>query len=119
MAGSLGVDLANSKPGYYAVRARGMIRFNLEDLSRLEFFDNTRDLQVRGTCDVLVTGTQHPYASHFWPPGHIIGYEHTFIATLADFLIAPGSGGDFHPNFEDALRVQRTLEAVEKSSRPP
>ncbi len=94
----------------------GMIRFNLEDLNRLEFFDNAGDAQTQGISNFLVTQSHHPYVGNFWPPGHIIGYEHTFIATLADFLKALSSGEAFHPNFEDALQVQRVLSAVEHSS---
>jgi len=97
--------------------SKGMIRFNLEHLNRLEFFDNTAEPKLQGTSDLLVTGADHPYVTHFWPPGHIIGYEHTFIATLADFLSALASGKNFHPNFDDALNVQQVLGAVEESSR--
>jgi len=52
----------------------------------------------------------------YWPPGHIIGYEHTFISTLADFLESLAKNQPFHANFDDALEVQRVLEAVERSS---
>jgi predicted dehydrogenase len=95
----------------------GMIRFNLEDLNRLEFFDGSGPPPLQGACNVLVTGAEHPYVANFWPPGHIIGYEHTFIATLADFLGALASDQPFHPNFDDAFEVQRVLEAVEGSSQ--
>ena len=95
----------------------GMLRFNLEDLNRLEFFDADGSPQTRGVTDILVTNPDHPYAGHFWPPGHIIGYEHTFIATMADFLNDLASGEPFHANFQDALEVQRILGAAEESSR--
>lgn len=65
----------------------------------------------------MVTDPEHPYVSHFWPSGHVIGYEHTFIATLADFLHALSRDEPFHPNFQDALEVQRILTAVEESSK--
>jgi hypothetical protein len=64
-------------------------------------------LLPRGVSDILETNPDHPYTRYFWPPGHIIGYEHTFIATLADFLNALGAGDPFHANFQDALEVQR------------
>jgi len=96
--------------------AKGMLRFNLEDLNRLEFFDTTDSTQVQGAHNILVTGPDHPYVDHYWPPGHIIGYEHTFISTLADFLTAVANQQPFHPNFDDAVAVQRVLEVVEKSS---
>jgi len=97
--------------------SRGAIRFNLEDLNRLEVFDRNDDTQVQGSHNILATGPGHPYVSHFWPPGHIIGYEHTFIATIADFLSALDKNEPFHPNFDDAVEVQNLLETVENSAR--
>jgi predicted dehydrogenase len=97
--------------------AKGMIRFNLEDLNHLDFFDAQGSPQLQGTSDILVTDPDHPYTRHFWPPGHIIGYEHTFIATMADFLSALSLGQPFHANFQDALEVQRILDAAEESSK--
>jgi predicted dehydrogenase len=97
--------------------SRGMLRFDLERLNHLEFFDATAPPAEQGLRDVLVTGPGHPWASQFWRPGHIIGYEHTFIAALADFLFALARGERFHPDFQDALRVQRVLHAVECSAR--
>ena len=97
--------------------SQGMLRFNLEDLNHLEFFDATGSAQSQGAADIMVTNPDHPYVRHFWPPGHIIGYEHTFIATLADFLDSLALGQPFHANFQDALEVQRVLTAVEESSK--
>jgi predicted dehydrogenase len=96
---------------------KGSIRFNLEDLNRLEVFDRNDATEIQGGHQVLVTGPGHPYTSHFWPPGHIIGYEHTFIATLADFLNCLSKNEAFHPNFDDAVDVQKLLEAVETSAQ--
>jgi hypothetical protein len=78
-------------------------------------FDVRDDGKVQGSHNVLVTGPGHPYVDHFWPPGHIIGYEHTFIATLVDFLSALKRSEPFHPNFSDALEVQRVMEVVQKA----
>ncbi len=94
-----------------------MARFDLEDLNRLDFFDATDARNIQGSRHLLVTGPDHPYAANFWKPGHIIGYEHTFIAALADFLRALESGQPFHPNFEDGLHVERVLAAVAASAR--
>jgi predicted dehydrogenase len=96
--------------------SKGMLRFDLEDLNRLEFFDAQGSPQLQGLADILVTNPEHPYVGHFWPPGHIIGYEHTFIATLADFLSSLSAAQPFHANFRDGLEVQRILDAVERSS---
>ncbi|HZR32057.1 MAG TPA: Gfo/Idh/MocA family oxidoreductase [Terriglobales bacterium] len=97
--------------------SKGMLRFNLEDLNRLEFFDATDPTHIQGEHQVLVTGPGHPYVDRYWPPGHIIGYEHTFISSLADFLDALARKETFHPNFDDAVRVQRLVEAVERSAK--
>lgn len=96
--------------------SKGALRFNLEDLNRLEVFDKDDPTHVQGNHNVLVTGPNHPYTSRFWPPGHIIGYEHTFIATLVDFLESLAKGTVFHANFNDAVEVQKLLDAVERSS---
>jgi predicted dehydrogenase len=96
--------------------SKGTLRFDLEDLNRLEFFDAQRSPELQGSANILVTNPGHPYVGHFWPPGHIIGYEHTFIATLADFLTSLDASQPFHADFRDGLEVQRILDTVEKSS---
>lgn len=96
--------------------SEGMIGFNLEDLNRLSYFDARQPRAEQGVRSVLVTAPEHPYGTTFWKPGHIIGYEHTFIATLGDFLMALERGEPFHPNFSDGLEVQRVLDAVERSA---
>ena len=97
--------------------SKGMLRFNLEDMNRLEFYDATDPANLRGGRNMLITGPEHPYSDNYWPPGHIIGYEHTFVATLADFLSCLAGQKAFHPNFEDGLNVQRALAAVVQSSK--
>ncbi len=66
--------------------AGGLLRFDLERLNHLEFVDATGPSTEQGPRDLLVTDLKHPIFGNFWRPGHIIGYEHTFIATLAEFL---------------------------------
>jgi len=97
--------------------SEGALRFNLEDLNRLEVFTTSDAPDVPGYHNVLVTGPDHPYVGHYWPPGHIIGWEHTFISTLADFLECLSKNEPFHANFDDALQVQRLMDAVETSSK--
>jgi len=97
--------------------SQGAIRFNLEDLNRLEVFDRSDAIEIEGSHKVLVTGPGHPYVSRFWPPGQIIGYEHTFIATLADFLESLARQQGFHANFDDGVAVDRLLEAVGRSAQ--
>jgi predicted dehydrogenase len=94
----------------------GMLAFNLEDMNRLSYVDAREPKRVQGARSILATGPDHPYWKNFWKPGHIVGYEHTFIATLGDFLTAVERGEAFHPDFDDAVRVQEVLDAVERSA---
>jgi predicted dehydrogenase len=95
--------------------AGGMLRFDLERLNHLEFLDASEPSEEQGARDVLVTDVKHPIVGHFWKPGHIIGYEHTFIAALAEFLDCLARGVEFHPDFTDGLVVQRVLHALQQS----
>jgi len=94
----------------------GMLRFNLERLNHLEFLDATQPAAEQGLRDILVTDMTHPIFPHFWKPGHIVGYEHTFIAALAEFLDCLARDAPFHPDFTDALEVQRVLDALQRSA---
>lgn len=99
--------------------SKGSLYFDLEDMNRLQFFDNTNPVDRQGFRDILVTqpGDIHPYVGKWWPPGHIIGYEHTFVHTVADFVNAVVDGKPVQPTFEDGWRNQRVLEAVEESAK--
>jgi predicted dehydrogenase len=94
----------------------GMLAFDLERMNRLGLLDASEPVQIQAVRDIMVTGPNHPYWDNFWKPGHEIGYEHTFIATMGDFLQALERGEPFHPNFEDALKVQRILDGIERSA---
>jgi predicted dehydrogenase len=96
--------------------SKGMLAFSLDDMNRLDFFDATEAPNLQGTRSITVTGPNHPCWQNFWKPGHAIGYEHPFIATLADFLNAQARQEPFHVNFDDAVQVQRVLDAVERSA---
>jgi len=100
---------AKNRNSYELHGSRGAVRFNLEDLNRLEFFDATEAKQSQAYRNILVNETR------FWKPGHILGYEHTFVATLGEFLLSLPGGQPFHPDFDDALRVQLVLDAMGKS----
>lgn len=99
--------------------SKGSLTFDFEDMNRLKFFDNTSPADQQGFRDILVTqpGGAHPFVGNWWPPGHIIGYEHTFVHTVADFVNACVKGRSIQPTFEDGLRNQRVMEAVEKSAK--
>jgi predicted dehydrogenase len=111
-----GIGIKNGKT-FQIHGSAGMLRFNLERLNHLELVDATQPSVEQGPRDVLVTDLKHPIFGNFWRPGHIIGYEHTFIAALAEFLECLSRGTDFHPNFADALEVQRVLDALQRSAK--
>ena len=95
----------------------GSLLFDLEEMNRLRFF-NARDPNGRqGFRDILVTEPTHPYMKQWWPPGHIIGYEHSFTHTIADFIKAVAERKSVRPNFEDGLQNQRILDAVARSAK--
>jgi predicted dehydrogenase len=95
----------------------GSLVFDLERLNELEFYDGTVPVAEQGFRRILVTETAHPYLAAWWPPGHIIGYEHSFTHQARDFIEAVATGADPRPSFEDALQVQRVLDAVERGAR--
>jgi len=99
--------------------SKGSLAFDFEDMNRLKFFDNSRPDDRQGFSDILVTQPNgiHPYVGAWWPPGHILGYEHTFVHTIADFVNACVARKSVQPTFEDGLRNQQVLEAVEKSAK--
>ncbi|WP_372434230.1 Gfo/Idh/MocA family protein [Micromonospora luteifusca] len=94
----------------------GSVVFDLERLNELEFYDATRPTVEQGFNRILVTEGEHPYMSAWWPPGHIIGYEHSFTHEMRDFIEAVATGVDPTPSFADALQVQLVLDAVARSA---
>ena len=96
--------------------SRGSISFDLERLNELAVLDGAAGGATAGARRVLVTEEDHPYAGAWWPPGHVLGWDSTFISQAADFLTAIAEGTDPAPSFADGLAVQRVLAAVEKSA---
>ncbi|RZT80452.1 putative dehydrogenase [Micromonospora violae] len=94
----------------------GSVVFDLERLNELEFYDATRPTTEQGFSRILVTEGEHPYMSAWWPPGHIIGYEHSFTHEMRDFIEAVATDVDPTPSFSDALQVQLVLDAVARSA---
>lgn len=94
--------------------SRGSIVFNLERMNELELYVD--EGPESGFRTIQVTGKGYPYMECWWPPGHIIGYEHTFTHTVLDLLKAVAEGRLPTPNFEDGVRNQLVLEAVERSA---
>lgn len=95
----------------------GSLAFDLEEMNRLRFYNSLDQEGRRGFRDILVTDPIHPYLANWWPPGHIIGYEHTFVHTIADFVQAVVRRKSVQPTFEDGLRNQRVLDAASRSAQ--
>ena len=95
---------------------RGSLAFDLERLNELQFCDRADDLAEAGFRRILVTEPGHPYLSAWWPPGHVLGWEHTFTHQVRDLVTAIAAGTDPAPSFQDGLQVQRVLAAVEQSA---
>lgn len=93
----------------------GSLWFDFEAMNELWFCD-AADGSNAGFRRILVTEPDHPYAGAWWPAGHGLGYEHTFTHEVKDFLEDIAVGTDPSPSFEDGLRVQRVLAAVEESA---
>ncbi len=86
--------------------------WDLHDLHRLQFFDHRDENQLRGWRNIHVTDSEHPYMKHWWVPGLQIGYEHTFIHQIADFLQALSEGRQASPTFREALSTDSVTDAV-------
>lgn len=96
---------------------KASVRWDLHDLHRLEYFDHSDDSLIRGWHEVHVTDSDHPYMEQWWVPGLQIGYEHTFVHQVADFLTAIAKGQPCAPTFRDALETQRVCDAVIASAK--
>ncbi|MDI3417311.1 Gfo/Idh/MocA family protein [Streptomyces luteolus] len=95
---------------------KGSLAFDLERLNELSFHDDTEPAVSAGFRRILVTEADHPYLEGWWPPGHALGYEHTFAHQARDLVHAIATGTQPEPSFADGLRVQRVLAAVEESA---
>ena len=75
-----------------------------------------RSGRTAGFRKVLACDPGHPYVHNWWPPGHIIGYEHLFVHEIYEFLSCLNSKKVSYSTFEDAVKCQSVLEAVEKAA---
>jgi predicted dehydrogenase len=122
--GSLGLfestRYARGHKALYTLEVNGekaSLKWDLHDLHRLQWFDHRDEGPLRGWRSIHVTDSEHPYMGHWWVPGLQIGYEHTFIHQVADFLQALAEGKPCPPTFRDALETQRVCDAVLKSAK--
>ncbi len=91
---------------------KASLKWDLHDLHRLEYFDHGDDSIIRGWHSIHVTDGDMPYMKHWWVPGLQIGYEHTFVHQVADFLENLAKGESTAPTFRDALATQAVCDAV-------
>ena len=96
--------------------SKGSLIFNLERLNELQFYSRSDTAIEQGFQNILVTESDHPYVKNWWPPGHIIGWEHTFIHEISDLLLAIKNKEAVSPNFYDGLRCQQVLDAACEST---
>ena len=94
----------------------GSVAFDFEDMNVLWFHDHTLPPVEAGFRRILVTEAEHPYVAAWWPPGHVLGYEHTFTHEVVDLVSDLAAGKAPSPSFADGLRVQRVLDAVTRSA---
>jgi predicted dehydrogenase len=97
--------------------SEGSLAFDLERLNELDVHLESPRSPVKGFRTVVATDPGHPYVNAWWPPGHVIGWEHTFTHTIFDLLEGMADRRSPSPNFGDGVKNQRVLEAIERSSQ--
>ena len=85
-------------------------------MSELQFHSRRDPENAQGFRTILATEPCHPYIKHWWPPGHVIGYEHAFTHGVVDFVAAVANGTPLEPNFRDGVKCVRVLETALKSA---
>jgi predicted dehydrogenase len=95
--------------------SQGSVSFNLEAMNRLDYYNAGDADDVPGFRSIQVNEDGHPYMDHWWPPGHGIGYQNTFVNQYADFLQAIADNTVPEPGFEVGLENQKVLDAVQRS----
>jgi predicted dehydrogenase len=94
---------------------KGSLRWDMENLNNLQVYLGDDEPGLQGFRTINCTEEQHPYAGAYWPAGHILGYEHTFVNIVSELMNGISEGNSPQPNFEDGVKNQAVLEAVEES----
>ncbi len=97
--------------------SKGALTFNMERMNELEFYSEDGPDKEKGFRTILATEPVHAYVANWWPPGHIIGYEHEHVHAVVDFLRAIDAGKEITPNLHDGLKATQVLEAGLESAR--
>ncbi|HZG85842.1 Gfo/Idh/MocA family oxidoreductase [Paenibacillus sp.] len=95
--------------------SKGSVKFDFERMNELQVYFTDDADDVQGFRRVLATDPSHAYAQAWWPPGHTIGYEHTFIHEVHELMEALREDRQPVPNFHDGVKCQAVLEAVDRS----
>jgi predicted dehydrogenase len=96
---------------------KASIQWDLHDLHRLSYFDHRDEGGLRGWRSIHVTDGEHPYMGRWWVPGLQIGYEHSFVHQVADFLDGLAKNQPASPTFREALETQKVCDAVLQSGK--
>jgi predicted dehydrogenase len=123
--GALGtIEVSRMAPGrknqnrFEVNGSEGSLAFDLERLNELEVFFRSDPGPTQGFRRILATEpAYHPFVKPWWPPGHLLGYEHTFVHTVYDLLQAMDKGTVPSPSFEDGVRNQAVMDAIERAAR--
>lgn len=94
---------------------KGSIKYVFERMNELQYFNSEDEEGLQGFRTIQVTESCHPYIEAWWPPGHVIGYEHTFVHEMYEFIQAIANDTDTSPSFEDGMKCSQILEAVDLS----
>jgi predicted dehydrogenase len=95
----------------------GSFIWNLHDLNRVQWFDHSVEGRLRGWSSILVTDGDHPFLGKWWVPGLSIGYEHSFVHAIAEFIEGLTSGKPASPTFREALETTKVCDAILKSGK--
>lgn len=96
--------------------SKGSLIFDFERMNELQFFSREDPSYAQGFRTIMVTEAEHPYIAGWWPPGHVIGYEHTFVHMVLDLMNSLARNEMPSPSFYDGVKCQEVLEAVELSA---
>lgn len=96
--------------------SRGSLVFNFEDMNVLEYYNAGDSAGRQGFRKIMATESIHPFFANWWPPGHVIGYEHTFVHAVYELMCAINKKPSIMPTFKDGAQCVAVLEAVEQSA---
>lgn len=97
--------------------SKGSLLWNLERMDELQYYCGGDAQPEQGFRNIMATYGSHPYAGSWWAPGHLVGYETTFVNAARDFLDALAQGKPVAPNFSDGVRIMKVIEAAKLSAK--